>query len=126
MVTYMLRFLNTQVSRKNGETEIIVEGKKHSLRLFDCCLVNLDPVFCLAVPVIHCHFQQQLEKFSITEYRKIDPNLTNSQFGKQSRFTFISHLYESCCKTTCSGFVYWPIICKLESYSQNPFLSHHL
>ena len=35
--------------------------------------MNLDAVFC-PVPDIHYHFHLRQEKFSITEYRKIDPN----------------------------------------------------
>ena len=65
MVTYKLHnertgfdFLNAQVSKKNGGIESIVDGKKHSLSLFDCCLVKLDAV----VPIIHYHFYLQHEK----------------------------------------------------------------
>ena len=36
--------------------------------------MNLDAVFCLMVAAIHYQFYLQQEKFSITVYRKIDPN----------------------------------------------------
>ena len=59
------RFSNAQVSKKNGGVETTFAGKKQSFRLFDCCLVNLNAVSCLTALIIHYHFHQQQENFSI-------------------------------------------------------------
>ena len=51
-----------------------IVDKKHFLRLFYCCSVNLNAVSCLTEAVIHHLFRLQQENLTKTEYRKIDPN----------------------------------------------------
>ena len=74
MVTHRFRFLDAQVSKKNGRYQTIIAGKKQFLHLFYCCSVNLNAVSCLTEDVIHHRFRLQQDNLTKTEYRKIDPN----------------------------------------------------
>ena len=73
-VAQVFRFLNAQVSKKNGRKQTIIGGKKHFLHLFYCCSVNLNAVSCLTEDVIHHRFRLQQNNLTKTKYRKIDLN----------------------------------------------------
>ena len=60
---HRFRFLNTQVSKKNGSFRTIIEGKKH----FTFVLLLSGEFKCLL-----SRLQQEIS--TKTEYREIDPN----------------------------------------------------